>query len=109
MLNVYPGAECIPSTFDLNLGLLNIRSLTSSIYCFEIITDEKFNVLNRNKLVCSVKLAGRGADITMIYNGNLGVTLKIRHIFNVFKVLYFNLKYVVTKNNFTQLIPLIII
>ena len=120
--------ECTASTFDLKLGLLNIRSLTpKALIVNEIITDQEFNVLcltetwiKPNEYVAlneasppgysyihQPRVTSRGGGVAVIYNDNLGVIQKPLHKFNAFEVLYTNITYVATKN--TQSITLIII
>lgn len=108
-------SECTAST--LNLGLLNLRSLTSkALIVNETVADQEFNVL-----LCLTEMfikpneyaALNGASLLIslyqphhwtweevcadIYDDNIGVTQKL-YINNMFKVLYTNITYAATIN-----------
>ncbi|XP_058263764.1 uncharacterized protein LOC131364606 [Hemibagrus wyckioides] len=120
-------SECTASTFDLKLGLLNIRSLsTKTLIINELITDQEFSVLcltetKQNEYVVNEacppgysyihqpRLTGRGGGVAVIHDYKLSATQKPRHQFNTFEVLYTNLTYATTDNKFTESIPLTVI
>ncbi|XP_053481003.1 uncharacterized protein LOC128607830 [Ictalurus furcatus] len=119
--------EYTASTFNLKLGLLNIRSLASkALIVNEIITDQECNFLcltetwiKPNEYIALIDASppgysyvhqprsiGRGGGVGLIYSKNLVVTQKPSYKFNSFEILYTGISYVATKN---KSIPLIII
>ncbi|KAF4079587.1 hypothetical protein AMELA_G00179760 [Ameiurus melas] len=111
--------ECTASTFNLKLGLLNIRSLASkALIVNDIITDQKYILMcltetwiKPNEYIAlneasppgysyvhQPRLTGRGGGVGLIHSENLVVTQKPKHEFNSFEILYTSVNYVATKN-----------